>query len=787
MRARSEETNLDIEGSYSIGREFMGKSTVHFTIEVCGTVQGVGFRPFIFRLASQLSLTGNVCNDGHGVIINIEGSQKNIDTFLRCLKENPPSLACLDRISISEKAVQNYTHFNIIKSTGFPDGHALVPPDAALCQACAREIFDPTDRHYLYPFTNCTNCGPRYTIIKGLPYDRNLTTMDSFPMCTACAREYDDPTDRRFHAQPVACSQCGPRVRLVDSQGKSIAGDWRDRVKNFLKQGKIIAIKGLGGFHLACDARNDRVLAELRYRKRRPTKPFAVMVSDLEVIRLHCRLSAEEEAILNSSSAPIVLLARKTECGLSNLLAPSLSSLGVMLPYTPLHRIILSDTLDILVMTSANITGQPLIKDNREALELKGIADYILMHNRQILNRCDDSVLSIVSGREYFIRRSRGYVPLSLKVPVPADGPVVLGVGGEMKNTFCIVKGGRAFISPHLGEMDTMEGQNNFIEVLNTFKSLLNTQPEVVSMDLHPDYNVSRMAAQLEADQHVKVQHQHAHMASCMAENGITGEVIGVILDGTGYGTDAASWGFEIIKGNYLNYQRLFHLAYVPLPAGDRAVRFPWISATAYLTIFLEEKGKYLSEKLFGKYGIEYTLVQKLLDKQFNCPLVGGCGRLFDAVAALTGVCHESTYEGEAAIRLGELVVADNPEFTDEVTGNPYIFSLEGDIINPGPVLRQIVCDLEEGVSVKEISCKFHMSVVAIILQAMLSINKKDFPNTVVLSGGCWQNNFLLHKVKNGLISQGYKVFNHRQVPTGDGGLSLGQAMLGFYRALEHG
>lgn len=759
----------------------MSGSDVCNGLVVKGTVQGVGFRPYVYALACKYGLRGRVENTGGGVEILIEGSSEAVGRFISDLRESPPPLAHISGMDIRNLPLSGFTGFAINKSRGESGGQSYLPPDVALCEDCGREISDPRDRRYGYAFTNCTNCGPRYTIVNRLPYDRHLTSMNAFKMCDRCLSEYQNPLDRRFHAQPAACPECGPQMQLVDREGKEVPGSWLESARQLLKTGNILAVKSLGGFHLACSAEGRVVLAELRRRKVRPQKPFAIMCAGLDVVKRHCLVSYEEKRLLESPASPVVLLTRSSGCGLPEELAPGMKSLGVMLPYTPLHRLLLSGEADTLVMTSGNISGLPLEKDNCEAIgRLRGIADYFLMHNREIVNRCDDSVVGVARGEQFFIRRSRGYVPGPVKVPAAEKAPVILAVGGEMKNTFCILTKGMAYPGPHLGDLDTMEGRKNFSETLDGFQRLINSNPDVVAFDLHPDYHSSGLAGEIPAERRIAVQHHHAHMASCMAENGITGQVTGVILDGTGYGRDGAMWGFEILNGDYREFKRLFHLAYAPLPGGESAIKYPWITAVSYLITMLGDQGKRAAGELFGHYA-EYRLVEKIIQRGFNCPPQGGCGRLFDAVAAITGVCRENTYEGEAAAKLGELLRDagnDDPQAGRGEITLRYPFLIEGDVINPGPALVQILSDLKRGLPAREIAAGFHRSLACVIVEAVDRVAEMGCSKRVVLSGGCWQNSFLLEETLKALENRGCQVFTHRLVPPNDGGISLGQCMV---------
>lgn len=850
---------------------------VRYRLKVSGTVQGVGFRPFVFNLAHAYRLGGEVYNDGEGVIIEVEGEAEAVAAFVRELAAGPPPLARIDRVESQVLPPVGERGFTIQQSRGRADGKVLAPPDVAVCPDCRRELADPADRHYRYPFTNCTNCGPRFTIIRALPYDRHRTTMSIFAMCPDCAREYHDPADRRFHAQPVACPACGPQVELVDRKGRPVAAtgaDWPETAGALLQKGYILAVKGLGGFHLACAAADREAVMELRRRKNRPAKPFALMCRDLATVERHCYVAAEEAELLRSPAAPIVLLRKRPDSPLPPELAPGMDSLGVMLPYTPLHLLLLQAGPPVLVMTSGNKSDLPLVTDNRQALaELGEIADYFLLHNREIINRCDDSVTAVVDGETLFFRRSRGYVPQPLAVPAAPGAPAVLGIGGEMKNTFCLLGEGKAYLSQHIGEVDLLEGQENLEQSIENFCRLVGIKPQVVAADLHPGYRSARLAGELAARlgirRHPGVQHHHAHLASCMAENGLDEEVIGIILDGTGYGLDGRLWGFEVMRGDYREFHREFHLAYVPLPGGERAVRNPWLTAAAYLITFLGEKGKEAARRLFGDRGRELALAEKMLAAGLNSPPASSCGRFFDAVAALLGVCFENTYEGQAAATLGSLVPwfpsgpfdsinaplfsTDSPSFSlngwrnptrsasapvfsggvlafpaatpalsagaPASSGNvsstsgggpvppagtlfspggapspsgafsgffldlqPYPFAFQGPVIDPAPVFAQILADIDAGIPAPAIAERFHGTVIAMVVEAACRVREKTGLFRVVLSGGTWQNRYLTGAAKHVLQNHGFTVYRHRQVPPGDGGLSLGQAMVAVYQ-----
>lgn len=761
--------------------------TVNREISVTGIVQGVGFRPYVYNLARSLGLRGTVRNSGHGVSVQVEGTEERVDEFITALRGNPPFLARITGMNVSTGPVRGFAAFSITDTGGRATGESVIPPDTALCSQCSKEIADPQDRHYLYPFTNCTCCGPRFTIVRGLPYDRPLTSMAGFAMCPACAREYRDPADRRFHAQPVACPECGPRAWLVDAGGNPVEGHWLTITRRLLTEGKIIAVKSLGGFHLTCDAGKPGVVRELRMRKGRPAKPLAVMCRDLEVVRRYCYLTPAEESLLCSPAAPVVVLDKNEGCTLPGELAPGLGSLGVMLPYTPLHQLLMAEGPPVLVMTSGNRSGLPLVADNSRALaELAGIADYFLLHDRDIVNRCDDSVVRLVFGETQFLRRSRGYVPVPVTVPVPAPVPgeggtehVYLGAGGDMKNAFCLVKGGLAYMGQHTGSLDTRQGLENYRECLEGFSRLLQFEPVVAGYDPHPGYNVSRLVHLLAPDK-TPVWHHHAHMASCMAENGVNGAVIGIILDGTGYGRDGNIWGFEVLHGDYLDFTRECHLEYVPLPGGERAVRNPWITAVAWLAVRLGEDGLVLADEFFpGRQG-EIKLLGQMTRRGINSPPASSCGRMFDAVAALLGVCHANTYDGQAAVELGELVPA-----SFRGLGDTYPYKLAGGVIRTGGLLKTLAGDIKGGHPPTLIALKFHDTVIHMVAAAAARVRAERGTDRVVLSGGSWHNRYLLQGAVKVLQESGFEVYYHRLVPPGDGGIALGQAIVTMHRDLS--
>jgi hydrogenase maturation protein HypF len=750
-------------------------------ILVRGVVQGVGFRPFVYKTATSLGLSGFVFNSSSGVTIEIEGRESALDEFFQTLKDDPPRLAEIKEITVSEIGVLGGAGFSILGSREESGAFALVPPDAGTCEECWRDFGDPANRRFGYPFTNCTHCGPRYTIIRDIPYDRAATTMSAFTMCAECLAEYEDPDDRRFHAQPNACAVCGPSLTLLNSD---VSFPDRDslaiirQTRALLREGKIVAVKGLGGFLLACDATNDAAVAELRRRKRRPHKPFALMVRDLGAVRKLCRLTAEDEAALLHPRRPIVVLPRLAGGPLSGGLAPGDNTLGVMLPYTPLHYLLFSDSPEMesewaaLVMTSGNLSEEPIVVSNDEAmLQLGGVADWFLLHNRDIFTRVDDSVTRTFEGRERVLRRSRGFVPQSIDLGIEMEE--VLAFGGELKNTFCLTKGRYAILSQHIGDLENYETMRFFEETLDRMKHIFKVVPRAAAYDLHPGYMSTRMAAASGIPRLIGVQHHHAHIASCMAENHLRGRVLGVAMDGTGFGTDGKIWGGEFLVADFAGFSRRAHLRNVLLPGGDAAVRQPWRMALSYLR---DAFGAQIPSDLRCFQGIEenqVALVDTMLARRIQTVETSSCGRLFDAVAALLGLASEVSFEGQAAIALeaaAESEIDDRYEFEIE-EGEPAILDFR-------PVIASILRDISSGRRVGEISARFHNTLSVAIGEVCGRIGSSDAVDRVCLSGGSFQNLYLLGRTVVELRRRSFDVFLHAQVPANDGGLSLGQAMV---------
>ncbi len=746
-------------------------------IAITGIVQGVGFRPFVYNLAKQLDLTGWVRNTSAGVEIVINGSDEDIDRFVEALRIDPPPLAQIDSLAIKPTQNDHYTKFEILESQPLPGEFIPISPDVAICEDCQRELFDPANRRYRYPFINCTNCGPRFTIIKDIPYDRPKTTMAAFPMCPDCQAEYDDPLNRRFHAQPVACAECGPEVWFeIDGSRISSSEAALQQTRGWLAEGKIIAIKGLGGFHLACDAANKQSVAELRRRKQRNSKPFALMAFDIKTIQKYCSVSSQEKELLLSYQHPIVLLNKRADCTLPDELAPGQKTLGFMLPYTPLHMLIMEPQPGfptVLVMTSGNLSEEPIAWDNDDARKkLKGLCDAFLMHNRPIYIRCDDSVIREYNGKPNYIRRARGYAPNPIKLPW--NVPPILAGGAELKNTFCLASQTYAFMSHHIGDLENFETLSAYEEGIDHFEKLFHIQPELLACDLHPDYLATRYIQTRSEHQNlpiVTIQHHHAHLASCLADNHWVSDepVIGLCLDGTGYGVDGAIWGGEILIGNYSGYQRKYHLAYVPLPGGDITIRKPSRMALSHLW----HAGYDWDPSLPPASHLcmeERTALRFQLENQINAPLTSSMGRLFDAASALMGIRQEVDYEGQAAIEMETLA---NP---DEKAA--YSFNIYDDIIDPKPLWEKLIADWYQHVPVDIMAARFHNGILTTLVEICDRLHQQTGINTIALSGGVWQNLLLLSRAQRLLINKGYKVLTHKHVPTNDGGIALGQVAI---------
>lgn len=743
-----------------------------YRIIIKGIVQGVGFRPHVYRLAVEFGLKGWVLNSSAGVFMEVEGSEEQLRTFADKLIQEPPPLAVIRSCALEEIKPGGYHDFTIKASDDREDKTVMISPDIAICPDCRTEVQNKSDRRYQYAFTNCTNCGPRFTIIKDVPYDRPMTTMALFPMCPQCQSEYEDPLHRRFHAQPNACPTCGPQVSLCDSLGQLI----NDDVREFLKRGCIVAVKGLGGFHLAVDACNPSAVARLRQRKRRDAKPFAVMIKNLASAHKYCHINSEEENWLESPQAPIVVLKRKEENSLgAEAIHPGINTLGVMLPYTPLHYLLFDDDLEVLIMTSANISDEPLIIDNQDALDKLGdVADYFLLHNRDIYNPCDDSVMMVTDLKTpHYFRRARGFVPRG--IPILAESEPVLALGGEMKNTFCITRSGEAFLSQHWGDLNHYHNYLNFKKGIDRFKKTLYVEPAIIAHDLHPNYQTTRYAKEQKDLHRIGVQHHHAHMAAVMAENGLQGEVLGLICDGSGWGTDEAIWGGEILQGSAGYFKRLAHLQYVPYPGGDINAKKPYRMGLIYLETAMHEKGADMADlTLTGLTRAEKDIMLGQMRADYHQTFTSSCGRLFDAVAAVLGLCGINQYEGQAAAELEACA--------DRYEKGHYGFGLTKAkdvwLMSAFPMISELTADIKRGRPRGTIAQKFHLTLAEMFTAALVKVRDETGLNRVVISGGVFHNQILLAALIALLNQHEFMVYHHRQVPPGDGGISLGQAII---------
>ncbi|MEN8235756.1 MAG: carbamoyltransferase HypF [Actinomycetota bacterium] len=737
-------------------------------LRVSGIVQGVGFRPYVYGLATGLGIAGFVGNDTDGVFIEIEGDDATLDQFVDDLAAQAPPAARIGHIGSQPIPANGDTAFRIVESHHAETGTALVSPDLRTCDDCLAEMNDPADRRFGYPFINCTNCGPRFTITERTPYDRPCTTMAVFEMCEACRAEYEDPTDRRFHAQPNACPVCGPSIEMVPPVTEPVA-----ETRRWIAADGIVAIKGIGGFHLACDATSDSAIAMLRDRKGRVDKPFAVMVADLATARTIARIDDDEVRLLTSQERPIVLLEERPESPLSDLVAPGNGHVGVMLTYSPLHALLI-ESGDVWVMTSGNRSEEPIATRNDEAtLRLDDLADAFLLHNRDIHVPCDDSVIRVLDGAEYPIRRSRGYAPFP--VPLPFEVPPLLATGGELKATFCLAAGYDGFMSQHIGDMENLETLDAFTHAVAHYTDLFRIEPEVIATDLHPGYLSTKWALR-QSLPIIQVQHHHAHIASVMAEHGAVEPIIGFSFDGTGYGTDGTIWGGEVLVADYERFDRIGHLAPVPLPGGDAAVRNPCRMALAHLRAAGVPWATDLPPVDCLTESELHTL-EVQIDRGINAVPTTSMGRLFDAVSALAGVRQVATYEAQAAIEFEALV--------DAAAGGSYPFAIadgERIVIDARPVVTSIVDDVRSGVSQGVIAARFHRGVTEMIVDVASRARGRTGLTTVGLSGGVFQNVTLTRASRAGLEEAGFTVLCHRLVPPNDGGLALGQAVIAAAR-----
>ncbi len=750
-------------------------------LEVEGIVQGVGFRPFVYRLAHAQGLDGWVENTVRGVRIEVEGPLRRLEEFKRRLRGDSPPMSRIVRLTCRNLKPAGHDGFVIRASRGGSRRTALVAPDTAVCDECLAEMRDPRNRRYRYPFINCTNCGPRFTIIRDIPYDRANTTMARFQMCPSCRAEFDNPLDRRFHAQPNACPVCGPRASLTGSRGVEIdpEADPLLLAGRVLLEGRILAVKGLGGFHLAADAGNESAVAALRSRKRRQGKPFAVMFPDLETVREYCLVSPAEERVLRGPQRPIVLLRAELNNTLAPSVAPGQATIGALLPYTPLHHLLL-DAADRrpLVMTSGNHSDEPIATENQEALErLASIADLFLLHDRPIHLRVDDSVLLVRSGAARPIRRARGFAPAPVRLGRVL--PPVLALGGQLKNTVCLVRDSDAFLSQHVGDLDEAETYGYFIQTVSQMRRLLEVTPVLAACDSHPDYLSTRWAVTESGLPVAHVQHHHAHVVSCMAENGLSGPVLGVAFDGTGYGGDGTIWGGEFLLADERTCKRAGHLPYIALPGGEAAMRETWRTARSFLLRVLGQKRlEALHLGIWERAGVKRVeAVDRMIEAGINCPLSSGCGRLFDAVAAIAGLRLESLYEGQVAVELEACAMNCRP---GKAIKYDYSVREEENLFVPGlaEMIEKMAFDAASGNEQTAIARGFHETLARLTVETAFRIAQKNGLTRVVLSGGVFNNRLLSGLVERGLRKQGLQVFSHRLVPPGDGGLSLGQAVI---------
>lgn len=757
-------------------------------LQVRGVVQGVGFRPFVFRLAQEEELAGFIGNDTDGVTIEVEGAASRVETFALRLRAEAPPLSRIDSVAIQSIAPTGETGFRIVASEVLGRVSTGIPADAATCADCLRELMDPGDRRYRYPFLNCTNCGPRFTITRRIPYDRPQTSMAQFIMCPACQAEYDDPANRRFHAQPNACAVCGPHVWLCDADGKEFATSDAAVLTcvDRLAAGEIVAVKGIGGFHLSVDATSEAAVMRLRERKRRFGKPLAIMVRDLEAARSVGELTDGETTLLTTPARPIVLARRRPDSGIAEAVAPGIPWLGVFLPYAPLQHLLFADSrIRALVMTSANLSEEPIAIDNDEArARLSGIADAFLMHNREILQRCDDSVVAQVDGAPQFIRRARGFVPLA--VPLPQDAPPLLAVGGHLKSVFTLARGHYAYQSQHLGDLENVTGLDFFRESLEHLMHTFEIDPECVAHDLHPGYLSTVWAKEWAQERRlplIAVQHHHAHVAACMAEHSVTGEVIGLSLDGTGYGTDGRIWGGEVLICRLEGFDRFAHLDYVPMPGGEAAIHEPWRMALGHLTAAGLDVASPEMLDLLGAKETEVRVLKRMIARGLNSPFTSSCGRLFDSVAAVVLGRREVDYEAQAAIEL-EGIAVDEPCNAGAEHG--YAMELmRGDWarreparISARPLWRELIADLHACVRKPRIAARFHAGVAAAFVAAAVLAREDTGLGQVALTGGCMHNRSLARQLRLGLEAEGFDVLQHTKVSPGDAGLSYGQVVV---------
>ena len=749
-----------------------------------GIVQGVGFRPFVFRSAHRLHLKGSVQNTGTGVLIRIDGEKKNIECFYEEIRVNPPVLAEIHESSLSFCSPHGFQNFAIVKSTERLQGFTPVSPDIATCEECIQDVFDPTNRRFMYPFTNCTNCGPRFTIIRDIPYDRKNTTMSIFPMCSECNTEYENPLDRRYHAQPNACPVCGPSLTLMLADGSAVAGEPIQSAVKMLEDGKIVAVKGLGGFHLAVDPRNHEAVKLLRLRKKRRGKPFALMIKDLETVKKFCSISERDEALLGFFERPIVLLERLWDAPvLSSEVAPDTTTYGILLPYTPLHHILLDKGPDVLVMTSANLSEEPLVFNNQDALhQLAGIADAFLIHDREIERPCDDSVILSLGEMAVPIRRSRGFVPRA--IDIGDHKHQVFAAGALEKNTFCVIKEGKAYPSHHIGDLDNEKSVDAYNHGVQDFFKMFHIKPDAVACDLHPDYVSTRFAEDLAQKLGVPlyyVQHHHAHIASVLGEHKCEDRVIGVAFDGTGYGSDGTIWGGEFLVASGEGYERVGHFAPVPMPGGEKSILETDRMALSYLILAYGSLSSVPSFKFFEDFDhTRMSFIEKIISLSSErsgigqyCPLTSSCGRLFDAVSSMLGLCSRPAYDAQGAI----LLETEAHDFKNLLPSYSYSINERG-VLDFGVMIQEIVEDIIKGEAGEKISQRFHSTIVVAAVDMCMRIREDTCINRVAFSGGVFQNRHIVTYLIRQLREKGFTVLYHRLVPPNDGGISLGQGIV---------
>ncbi len=749
-------------------------------VRVEGIVQGVGFRPFVYSLAARLGLGGHVINDYRGVVIEVEGSAGAVREFVARLPREAPVLAAIDRIAVTDVETRGEREFRIADSRSAGLRRTLIAPDIATCADCLREIFDPANRRYRYPFTNCTNCGPRFTIIRDIPYDRPSTTMAGFPMCAQCAREYHDPSDRRFHAQPISCPRCGPRLRLIDRAGVEVSGDPVDTAARLIAAGHIVAVKGLGGYHLAAAAADEAAACALRSRKHREDKPFAVMAADLQSARRLAFIDQAEERLLSGPRRPIVLVRRRPDARLARAVAPANRFVGLMLPYTPVHHLLCERVAEPIVLTSGNVADEPIAYHDHEAMErLAPIADFFLTHNRPIHIRTDDSVVRVVGGREMAVRRSRGYAPGPLTMPIGARRPI-LGCGAELKNTFCLMRDRTAVISHHIGDLENYRSLRAFMEGIEHLRRLFEINPQLAVHDLHPEYLSTRYAVGLRDIEVIGVQHHHAHIAACLADNGEEGPAIGVAFDGLGYGTDATLWGGEFMVADLRQFRRVAHFETVPMPGGTAAIKQPWRMALAYLDLIY---GPDIPADLdvFERNRSCWNAVAAAMHAKVNSPLTSSAGRLFDAVASIAGIRDTVNYEGQAATEFEQIAdVNERGAYPAGIRRSEVLRIAGADLV------RSAVDDIRTAIAREIVSARFHNGLAQTIASVCEMIRDESGFNLVALSGGVFQNILLLERASQKLLARGFRVITHSRVPANDAGISLGQtaiaAAIDFWR-----